>query len=1112
MRKDIDFVEHTWPAEKLYSHFGCTLEKGLSSEQVLINRGKYGENRLTPPAVTPWYIQYLMQFANFFAGLLLAGGTLCFIGYGIDPEKDQTNLFLGIVLYVVVTITATFSYLQEAKSEKIMEGFKNMIPKKCKCIRDGKNTVVDAWELVPGDVVDLLDGDSVPADIRVMQANELKVDNSSLTGESEPQDRSTDLAKDAQGNLVMQPLEASNLCFYTTIINSGSGKGVVIGSGDRTVMGQIAGLATETSNEASPINIEISKFILLISAVAITLGIVFFVVGLTNLEIIQNVVFMIGIIVANVPEGLLATVTVSLALTAKRMHTKNVLVKNLEAVETLGSTTIIASDKTGTLTQNRMTVMHAWVDNETYLCPPGKNIPDLAVLKQTPADEPYYDESSPAFKRLLQVATLCNNAEFLTKNDDGSYMDLKAEMNNPNFNILKQAATGDASEQGLLKLVQPLNDALETRAACPKIFEIKFNSTNKWQLSIHSQGAGRPPLLVLKGAPERVLGMCKSYYAKGEKKEINAAYNKTYTEAYEGLGGRGERVLGFAYKELTGMKDDFKFSSKPSPNFTMDDLTFVGLISLIDPPREGVPEAVIKCNRARVKVYMVTGDHPITAAAIAKQVNIISQENIDAGDAIVVKGDTIREWTEIADPIEQQKKWDEALDHKQIVWARVSPAHKLLIVENCQRRGEIVAVTGDGVNDAPALKKGDIGVAMGIAGKDVSKEAADMILMDDNFASIVNGVEEGRLIFDNLKKSIAYTLSSNIPEIAPFLIFMTARIPSPLTTVLILCIDLGTDMVPAISLAYETKEADIMDRPPRNAQTDRLVNFRLISFAYLQIGMIQALAGFFVYIVVLNDYGYAPNILMGNGWEWAKHSVMCTINGDGSPKDCGFGCEAEDYEPGYCEGGCQVPSSSLNIDPFVEFTASGFRGAGDYTCNRACSNYANIPADKITEEERTKFAAFCAGDQTWGFSDRGFADDNAIAPVGAKYYWNGQQQNLPNKEYQQNALAYAQCAYFISIIIVQWADLLICKTRKLSLFQQGLQNDFMNFGLLFETVLGATLVYASPLNTVFGTMPLHILHWFPAVPWSMFIFTYDEIRKALMRGNPDGWLNAYTYW
>jgi sodium/potassium-transporting ATPase subunit alpha len=441
----------------------------------------------------------------------------------------------------------------------------------------------------------------------------------------------------------------------------------------------------------------------------------------------------------------------------------------------------------------------------------------------------------------------------------------------------------------------------------------------------------------------------------------------------------------------------------------------------------------------------------------------------------------------------------------------VSPAHKLLIVENCQRRGEIVAVTGDGVNDAPALKKGDIGVAMGIAGKDVSKEAADMILMDDNFASIVNGVEEGRLIFDNLKKSIAYTLSSNIPEIAPFLIYITAKLPLPLSTVLILCIDLGTDMVPAISLAYETKEADIMDRPPRNAQTDRLVNFRLISFAYLQIGMIQALAGFFVYIIVLNDYGYAPNILMGNGLEWFKHSVMCTINGDGSPKECGFGCEGEDWERGYCEGGCQVPVTSV-VDPFIEFTSAGFRGDGEYTCNRACSNYLSIPSDKLTDAEKAEFVSLCATDNTWGFADRGFADKDAIAPAGAMYFWNGQQQPLPNKNYQSSALEYAQCAYFISIIIVQWADLLICKTRKLSLFQQGLQNDFMNFGLLFETVLGATLVYTPPLNTVFGTRPLHILHWFPAVPWSMFIFTYDEMRKAIMRQNPDGWLNSYTYW
>ena len=1160
LRKDVDFVEHTWAPEKLYAHFGCTLEDGLSNERVLENRAKYGENRLTPPEVTPWYIKFLMQFANFFALLLLGGGVLCFVGYAIDSEKDQTNLYLGVVLFTVVMITATFSFLQEAKSEAIMEGFKSMIPKKCKAIRGGKAVVIDAWELVPGDVVDLNDGDQVPADIRVMRSNELKVDNSSLTGESEPQDRSPELAVDSNGNIVTQPLESTNLCFYTTIINSGSGRGVVIGSGDRTVMGQIAGLATETSGEDSPISKEIKKFIQLISIVAITLGIVFFVVGLTNgTAIIQNVVFMIGIIVANVPEGLLATVTVSLALTAKRMHAKNVLVKNLEAVETLGSTTVIASDKTGTLTQNRMTVQHAWYDNKVYFCPAGKNIPDLKVISepgQTPDGEPFYDQSSEAFQRLLQVATLCNNAEYLTKSEDGSFIDLKAEMMNPNFNILKQPATGDASEQGLLKLVQPLNDALDTRAKYPKLFEIKFNSTNKWQLSIHGQPGGRPPLLVLKGAPERVLAKCTSYFANGKTSSKDAEFERTYTQSYEDLGGRGERVLGFAFKELSGFKNDFKFSQKPKPNFPIDDLTFVGLFSLIDPPREGVPEAVTKCNRARIKVYMVTGDHPITAAAIAKQVNIVSQENLDNGTACVVKGDDIRAWTEIEDPVAQRAKWDAALDHKQIVWARVSPAHKLLIVENCQRRGEIVAVTGDGVNDAPALKKGDIGIAMGIAGKDVSKEAADMILMDDNFASIVNGVEEGRLIFDNLKKSIAYTLSSNIPEIAPFLCYITAKIPSPLTTVLILCVDLGTDMVPAISMAYEEKEADIMDRPPRNAQTDRLVNFRLISFAYLQIGIIQALAGFFTYMLVLNDYGYTPSILMGNGLKWTKNSLLCTLNGDSivdtnqgraiyRPKACGFGCaDSTGTMANMCKGGCAIPvdyvpsatanlaspflsslvstngATGVTVDPFLEFDENGFRGEG-LTCGRSCASLASAT---LSTAEQTAYTYFCSNSGTtgtasnlggtaagWGFS-RGYVDDKAIAPAGAYYWWNGAPQTQPNVDYQTAALEYAQTAYFITIIIVQWADLMIAKTRKLSIFEQGMGNDFMNFGLIFETVLGATLCYTPIFNKVFGTRPLHVLHWFSGVPWSILIFTYDELRKSLIRSNPKGWLDRWTYW
>lgn len=515
---------------------------------------------------------------------------------------------------------------------------------------------------------------------------------------------------------------------------------------------------------------------------------------------------------------------------------------------------------------------------------------------------------------------------------------------------------------------------------------------------------------------------------------------------------------------------------------------------------------------------------------------------------MVVRGDDIRTWMEISDPEERQSKWDAALSHEQIVWARVSPAHKLLIVENAQRRGEVVAVTGDGVNDAPALKKGDIGVAMGIAGKDVSKEAADMILMDDNFASIVNGVEEGRLIFDNLKKSIAYTLTSNIPEIGPFLCFITLNIPLPLSTVLILCVDLGTDMVPAISLAYEVKEADIMDRPPRNAATDRLVNSRLISFAYLQIGVMQALAGFFTYLVVLNDYGYTPRILMGTGLSWPNDAVLCSLSHHLRPDKCGYACEEPDDElynrdddAKYCENGCPIPFQGLH-DPFSEMTENGFRGFGageDAVCGRTCEWYTNLDnatrTDYInartategddnydlrfilTPEDERLFEFYCDGSEEaalYGFKDRGKAFDNREnrARTGSFYWWNGEEQHWPNSRYQLNALQNAQGAYFVSIVVVQWADLLIAKTRKLSIFTQGLRNHFMNFGIFFETSLAIILSYVPPLNLVFGTRPIHILHWFPGVPWSILIFVYDEYRKSIIRSNPGGWVDRYTYW
>ena len=403
---------------------------------------------------------------------------------------------------------------------------------------------------------------------------------------------------------------------------------------------------------------------------------------------------------------------------------------------------------------------------------------------------------------------------------------------------------------------------------------------------------------------------------------------------------------------------------------------------------------------------MVTGDHPITAKAIARSVGIISEGQETVEDIAVRRNCSVKDVNprearaavvnggEIKDM--KEKDLDEILMyHNEIVFARTSPQQKLIIVEGCQRMGAIVAVTGDGVNDSPALKKADIGVAMGIAGSDVSKQAADMILLDDNFASIVTGVEEGRLIFDNLKKSIAYTLTSNIPEISPFLLFILADVPLPLGTVTILCIDLGTDMVPAISMAYELAEADIMKRPPRNPFTDKLVNERLISMAYGQIGMIQASAGFFAYFVIMCENGFWPSKLMGLRKSWDSRAV-------------------NDLEDSF--------------------------------------------------------------GQEWTYADR------------------------KNLEYT------CHTAFFVAIVIVQWADLIICKTRKLSVFQQGMKNHFMNFGLIFETAIACFLCYTPGMDKGLRMYPLKFNWWLPAIPFSILIFCYDETRKFLLRRNPGGWV------
>merc|ERR1712088_1291023 len=478
-----------------------------------------------------------------------------------------------------------------------------------------------------------------------------------------------------------------------------------------------------------------------------------------------------------------------------------------------------------------------------------------------------FNKEASGWKTLERVACLCNRAEFKPQQE--------------NVGVLKREVNGDASEAAILKCTElSKGNVMEYRKRNKKVCEIPFNSANKYQVSIHETEDTNDNryLLVMKGAPERILERCSTIVVDGREMPLSEEWKNSFETAYMELGGLGERVLGFCDFMLPADKYPIGYPFDPDDvNFPVEGLRFVGLMSMIDPPRAAVPDAVLKCRSAGIKVIMVTGDHPITAKAIAKSVGIISADNMTVEDVAAAKNKDVNQLTKeeqreahaaVVHGGELKDITDAQLDeiliyHSEIVFARTSPQQKLIIVEGCQRMGAIVAVTGDGVNDSPALKKADIGVAMGIAGSDVSKQAADMILLDDNFASIVTGVEEGRLIFDNLKKSIAYTLTSNIPEVSPFLLFILLDIPLPLGTVTILCIDLGTDMVPAISMAYEEAESDIMKRMPRNPFTDKLVNERLISMAYGQIGMIQASAGFFVYFVILAENGFWPSMLFG---------------------------------------------------------------------------------------------------------------------------------------------------------------------------------------------------------------------------------------------------------
>ena len=719
-----------------------------------------------------------------------------------------------------------------------------MLPQYARVVRDGTEQKILAENLVPGDLMLIEEGDRISADARVVASSDLQVNQSALTGESNPVRKNeqpisaTDLAV----------FEMKNLIFAGTSVASGGGKAVVTSIGMNTEFGKIAGLTQSMTEDKSPLQKELDKLTKQVSIIAVSIGIFFLVAAVffVHQPVAQAFVFALGMIVAFIPEGLLPTVTLSLAMGVQRMAKEHALVKKLSSVETLGSTSVICSDKTGTLTQNEMTVNHVWLPTQELevtglgYAPEGKIMAD---------GKPVRAGDNEDLRLILSGATLCSNARVLPPDDE-----------HPRYTVL-----GDPTEACLGVAAQKSGLTLdEINKFAPRIRELPFDSTRKRMTTIHTIKEtvdGFKRVAFVKGAPKETSELCSQIRINGKLQPMTPEFLEKIMEANDSYARQGLRVLAIAYRGLDKVEGLPVALSAYTPEIIEKDMTFVGLVVMADPPRVEVAAAVELCRKASIRIIMITGDYGLTAESIAKRIGIVQGEH-----PRVVTG------------LELGKMSDEELKkalEDEIIFARVAPEQKYRVVSNLQEMGKVVAVTGDGVNDAPALKKADIGVAMGITGTDVAKESADMILTDDNFASIVRAVEEGRAVYNNIQKFLLYIFNSNMSEGVPSAAFLFSRggIPLPLTVMQILSVDLGTDLIPALGLGTEAPEDGIMNRPPRKL-SDSLLNRNIIIKAFLWYGGIASVMSMAAYFFTNFINGYTMSNLPTAGFDYRQATTM----------------------------------------------------------------------------------------------------------------------------------------------------------------------------------------------------------------------------------------------
>jgi len=749
--------------------------QGITDQEALRRQTEYGTNEINEVHPRSLLARLLAQFTHFLALLLWFAAALCFLSEYLHPGEGL--LRLGIAILAVIFINALFTFIQEYRTERAIEELRKLLPFKVTVIRNNRECEIDAKEIVPGDLILLHEGDKVPADARVILSNRLTVNNAPLTGESDSRVLS-DLPCDDE------LLESRNLVFAGTLVVSGSGTVVAYATGMATEFGKIAHITGKVVEEVNPLQLEITRVTRIVALIAVASGACFFALGgLVGRGFWDNFLFAIGIIIALVPEGLLPTVTLSLAMGSRRMARRNALVKSLNAVEALGSVDLICTDKTGTLTQNSMTVKQLW-------CPGTDD--QIACT----------------------IALLCNNT---SQAADGS---------------LK----GDPTETALYRYAQE-----RVTLTAERLTEAPFDAERKRMSTLHRID-GRL-LLLVKGAGEMLLPLCRFQYKDDNSTALDHLQADALAEQNRAMAAQGLRVITLAFRELQDI---------PNGELPEEDLVFAGFMGLEDPPRPEVSAALADCRSAGIRVIMITGDAGLTAAAIAGQIGLLSGEPtiLEGKDCLTMPDEQLRE----------------ELKKDNLIFARMSPQNKMQVVSLLIEQGHRVAVTGDGVNDAPALKKAHVGIAMGRSGTSVAREAADIVLLDDNFASIVHAIEEGRTVFENIRNFITYIFASNIPELVPYIGYIIFNIPLPLTIMQILAIDLGTDLFPALALGSEKPSAAIMQRPPR-PKNERLLTRGVLIRSYLFLGLFEALAGMAAYFYVMQS----------NGWHWPQLVPPTTV-------------------------------------------------------------------------------------------------------------------------------------------------------------------------------------------------------------------------------------------